>query len=158
MRHLIGTIVVIVLIVVAGCTPASEISSDQVKAFVKDMKNLQSSVKDVDVQFRPTQIEIIYILKEDINEADRFELFANARDLVNSEEFEQEVIQGEYHEKYKSGGNPDIAIVFDVNDDGEYDAQYTSIYQAGDLNTTDDSSYSEWYYHQDMGSTGELLP
>jgi outer membrane receptor for ferric coprogen and ferric-rhodotorulic acid len=158
MRHLIGTLLLIVLIVVAGCTPATKISNDQVKAFKNDMKNSQESLKDLDVQFRPTEIQIIYTLKENIDEADRLELFTNARELVNSVEFDQEVIQGQFSEKYKSSGYPNIAILFDVNDDGEYDVEYTSIYQADELNTTNELSYPEWYYHRDMSATGELLP
>ncbi|WP_438349456.1 hypothetical protein ACP8HI_01855 [Paenibacillus sp. FA6] len=45
-----------------------------------------------------------------------------------------------------------------MNDDGEYDVQYTSIYQADESNTTNESLYPKWYYHRDMGATGELLP
>jgi hypothetical protein len=158
MRQFIGLIVFIFLVVVAGCTPSTKISSDQVKAFVKEVNNTNSFVKHVDVKFRPTQIEIIYTLNENIDEVDRLELFTNARELVNSKDFEQEVIQGQFLKKYDAGGYPNITILFDMNDDGEYDVQYTSIYQEDELNTANESLYSMWYYHPDMGATGELVP
>ncbi|HEY2493769.1 MAG TPA: hypothetical protein VGI33_12790 [Paenibacillus sp.] len=148
----------LLVLVVGGCTPATKISTDQVKAFVKDVKNSTASVKDMDVQFRPTQIEIIYTLNENIDETDRMDLLSGTKQLVNSDKFDQEVIQEDYLKKYESGGYPDIAIIFDANDDGEYDYQYTSSYDEGELNTTDEPSYSEWYYHQDMSATGELVP
>ncbi|AJS61231.1 hypothetical protein [Paenibacillus sp. IHBB 10380] len=157
MRRFIGVMLLLVLIVVVGCTPATRISTDQVKAFVKDVKNSKNFVKDMDVQFRPTQIEFIYTLNENIDETDRIDLLSDTKQLVNSEEFGQEVIQEDYLKKYESGGYPDIAIIFDANDDGEYDYQYTSSYDQDELNTTDEPSYLEWYYHQDMNATGEPI-
>ncbi|MHA0857390.1 hypothetical protein [Paenibacillus sp. CMAA1364] len=158
MKHLKWTMVFLVFLILAGCTSASNISTDQVKAFIKDTKHSQESLQDVDVQFRPTQIEIIYILKANIDEADRLELFTKANALVNSEQFDQEAIQGQFLQKYKSDGYPKLAILFDVNDDGEYDVQYTADYHKDKLNTSNGTSYSQWYYHKDMATTGELVP
>lgn len=158
MRKFIGIVIMLVLAVVGGCTPASKISTDQVQTFIKDVKNSKTFVKDVAIQFRPTNIEIIYMLKKNIGETDRVDLFNRSRELVNSEEFDQEVIQEDYMKKYKSEGYPDMAIIFDDNDDGEYDYQYTSSYDEGELNSRDESAYSEWYYHKDWEAIGEPVP
>ncbi|OAB36516.1 hypothetical protein [Paenibacillus glacialis] len=157
MRHFIAVVIILVLFVVGGCTSASKISTDQVKAFMKDVKNSKTFVKNVAVQFRPTTIEIIYTLYKDIDEADRMDLFHRSKELVNSEEFDKEVIQEDYLKKYKSEGYPDIAIIFDDNDDGEFDVQYTSSYEEGELNSKDESSYSNWYYHKDWDAIGEPI-
>ncbi|MGF7048426.1 hypothetical protein J2T13_002934 [Paenibacillus sp. DS2015] len=104
MRQFIGAFLLLVLVVVGGCMPASKISTDQVKAFINDVKNSKAFVKELDVQFRPTQIEIIYIVHENIDKTDRMDLLNNTKKLVNSEKFDEEVIQEDYLQKYKSEG------------------------------------------------------
>ncbi|OAB48035.1 hypothetical protein [Paenibacillus antarcticus] len=158
MRRYQGLVIVFLVLVVAGCTSASKISTDQVKAFITDVKKSKTFVKNLDVQYRPTDIEIIYTLHNNIEKADQMDLLNRSKQLVNSKSFDQEVIQGIYLNKYKSDGYPDIAILFDSNDDGEYDYKYTSIYDTSELNVADESSYAEWYYHKDMSAMGELVP
>lgn len=69
-----------------------------------------------------------------------------------TEEFMQDIVEGIYIPDHSRGGQyPDVRIIYDRNNDKEFDRSFASVLDKELLN------YVEWYYSEDYVLSGKYM-
>ena len=82
------------------------------------------------IQYAPTQVQIMYKVENQKGDTKSEQIFKWTKELIQSKEFQDEVIQSIYFQKFPQKDDwkyPNISVSFDVNNDGESDFEYSSI-------------------------------
>ncbi|TXK72386.1 hypothetical protein [Paenibacillus sp. N3.4] len=149
----------IVLICLFGCTTHTKVETSQTSEFEKDLRSQYKEIKKIIIQYAPTQIQIIYYMENVKDDTESERIFRQTKALIQSKKFQDEVIQGSYFKKYPQADDweyPHISVNFDVNNDGEFDFEYSSLNNKQE-NNQENVQYAVWYYW-DYKSTPVPLP
>ena len=150
-RILISLSCCALILSVAGCTSPTRISSDQVKEFRQEIQTEYPAIKSMGLEFVPTTLTMLYTLKQPVSEDEKKDIFEQSRELLMSETFDREIIQGKFSKKYSESGYPDFTILLTVEDPAS-----TSRFEIhADDSENAASVYTQWYYSKNGDTNSE---
>lgn len=141
----------VLILFISGCTTPNRISSDQTKEFREEIQKEYPVIESVSLEFVPTTINMLYTLKKPVSEEEKKNIFEQSQELLMSETFDQEIIQGKFSKKYSESGHPDFMILLKVEDPPS-----TSRFEIhADDSESADSVYTQWYYSKNGDTNSE---
>ncbi|AWE07971.1 hypothetical protein DCE79_11475 [Lysinibacillus sp. 2017] len=141
------------ILLLSGCATYQKINTADSRELSNELKDQFDDIKKIKLQMhRHGGIEWNITWRNPPSEEESFEVFHLIRDYINSEDFEQNILEDTFIEAYQSDTlrDPDVRINFDMNNDKKFDRQFTSFYN-------ELTKYRIWYYSEDYISNGVLI-
>lgn len=135
------------IILIAGCSSSTRISTPESRLLSKQLKEQFKGIKKVECVLFTINIEWILTWKEPPTEEESTAVFSLIQDYVMTENFVQDVAYT-YNKNNANGSAeyPIVNIIYDMNNDNNYDRKFTSTFN------TKSQSYQDWYYSDDYVS------
>ncbi|NIK77740.1 hypothetical protein FHS15_002878 [Paenibacillus castaneae] len=164
-KHYLIVFALLFMILIIGCSEPKKVKTDQLDEFKTSMVEKHKQINNLKIQFVPTNVRFIYEMKKGTEEANREEIFAETRDIVQSAQFQDEVIKSLYIKMYPGEENyppPSITINFEIKQGNKKETEYhkyTSYYNAANNEATPEekeTGYQRWMYTDSKGEEVEI--
>lgn len=157
-----AALLLLVLTLLAACTPAKNIKTEQLSEFKKIIRKEYTEISDLKIQMAPTKIDFNYYLDKNTDEETSKQIFLQTKELVLTDEFRQTTMEKNYFKHYSKGEDqfpnyPHITIRFHISDKEEADYQYQAYYYGPGVNGVRDpdrpiDNYQTWFIDQFEGT------
>ena len=159
------TIVMLFFTLITGCMAYSNRNTKQINTFKKELEAAHKGIKKLEIKYSVPSLYFTYSFKK-TNEDEMFDIFYKTKELILNEDFQIDFFEKFFNTYFKEAKElakkpyPSVFINFDLNNDGEYEYQFESMYYKQPYNSggkNEFDGYKTWTYW-DFKSDSKPVP